>query len=198
MYGIARFDVFRNQASTGWMIGKATVYSLSSALAGLTVGTVLGAAGSLLSLEVRLAIGSVLALLAIAAGSLELLGRRIQLPQLDCETPRHWVDKGALRWAIQNGLALGFGATSRIGFLLWYVVPLGALLSGGPVLGATIYGAYGLVRGVAAPLMMLVMVRRLKEVNFPRWLILHNTPARVLAARQLVLLGVTVVIVVGL
>jgi hypothetical protein len=46
--------------------------------------------------------------------------------------------------------------------------------------------------------MMLVMVRRLKGVNFPRWLILHNTPARVLAAGQLVLLGVTVVIAVGL
>jgi hypothetical protein len=197
MFGIARFDVFRNQASKGWMISKAIVYSISSALAGLTAGIVLGFAGSLLSLEFRLAIGSVLSLLAIAAGSLELLGRRVRLPQFDCETPRRWVDKGALRWAIQNGLALGFGATSRIGFLLWYVVPLGALLSGGPVLGATLYGAYGLVRGVAAPLMMLVM-GRIKEANLSQWLILHNTSARVLAAGQLVLLGVAVAVAIGL
>jgi hypothetical protein len=196
MHGIVRSGVSRNQASKGWKTSKAIVYSLTSALAGLTAGTVLGAAGSLLSLEVRLAIGSILALLAIAAGSLELLGRRVRPPQFDCETPRRWVDKGALRWAIQNGLALGFGATSRIGFLLWYVVPLGALLSGSPVLGATIYGAYGLVRGVAAPLMMLVMAR-IKEVKFNRWLMLHNRAARVLAAGQLVLLGVTVVIAVG-
>jgi hypothetical protein len=130
-------------------------------------------------------------------GVLELLGRRTRPPQLDCETPRDWLRKGPLRWAIRNGLALGFGATSRIGFFLWYVVPLGALLSGCPVLGAIIYGTYGLVRGLAAPLILLLAMR-LKEADLLDWLVLHNTPARALAARQLVLLGAATLTVVGL
>jgi hypothetical protein len=130
-------------------------------------------------------------------GILELCGRRVAPPQLDCETPRGWLRKGPLLWAVQNGLALGFGATSRIGFLVWYAVPLGALLSGEPILGAAIYGAYGLVRGVAAPSILLLM-GRLQEVDVFEWLILQDKPARALAARQLILLGVTVVTIVVL
>ena len=190
----------RNKASVGWVTGKAITYALSSALAGLTAGTVLGAAGGLLSLEARLAIGSILALVAIAVGSLELLGRRVLLPQFDCETPRRWVDKGALQWAVRNGLALGFGGTSRIGFLLWYAIPIGALISGGPLLGAAIYGTYALIRGVAAPLMLLVLRGRKSRLKVDPidWSIHHEEHARVLAASQLLLLGVVVAIVVGL
>ena len=188
----------RNQASTGWVIGKGIVYAVSSALAGLIAGTILGAVGGLLPTEFRFAVGGILALLAVAAGSIELLGPRIPLPQFDCETPQRWVDRGALRWAMGNGLALGFGATSRIGFLLWYAVPAGALLSGSPELGAVAYGTYGLVRGSAASLMLLGLVRlRASFKEWADWLIDHDEPARVLAAGQLILLGVVVAMVVG-
>ena len=152
--------------------------------------------GGILSPSFRAVIGSILAAVAIVVGSLELCGCRIKPLQFDCETPRRWMQKGPLRWAARNGLTLGFGATSRIGFLLWYVVPLGALLSGSPALGAAIYGTYGLVRGVAAPLIMLGNIRR--QTDLSDWYILHNKPAQVLAAGQLVLLGVTIAIVVGL
>lgn len=113
---------------------------MREALAGLTAGTLLGIAGGLLPLHLRLAVGSVLAVVAIVLGTLEFFGRRIDPPQFDCETPQLWVHKGPWRWASRNGLTLVLGATSRIGFLPWYVVLIGALLSGEPILGATIYG----------------------------------------------------------
>ena len=185
----------RNQAGRRW-ISTAIVYSLSSALAGLVTGAALGGVGSLLPLDFRLAIGSILAVVAIAAGSLELSGRRVQPPQFDCETPQRWVQKGPLRWATQNGLTLGFGATSRIGFWLWYVVPLGAFLLGDPRLGATIYGTYGLVRALGAVFIFLGILRL--KVDISDWLIEHYGAARFLAAGQLVFLGVVLTIVVGL
>ena len=186
----------RNRASRRSWIGKAIVYPLSSALAGLAAGALLGSAGNLLPLDLRLAAGSVLAVAAAAAGALELFGRRIHPPQFDRETPQRWVHKGPLRWAIRNGLTLGFGATSRIGFLLWYVVPIGALLCGNPVLGAAIYGTYGLVRGVAAPSVLVATMRVKGDIS--EWLVLHREAARIPAAGQMVLTGVAVAVAVGL
>jgi hypothetical protein len=187
--------VHRNQAGRSW-ISKAVVYSLSSALAGLVTGAVLGAVGSLLPLDFRLAAGSILAVIAIAVGGLEFFGRRVQLPQFDCETPQRWVHRGPLRWATRNGLTLGFGATSRIGFWLWYAVPLGAFLLGDLRLGAIIYGTYGLVRALGAVFILLGMLRF--KVDVSDWLIGRYDAARVLAAGQLVFLGVALTIVVGL
>jgi hypothetical protein len=106
------------------------------------------------------------------------------------------VHKGPLRWATQNGLALGFGATSRIGFWLWYAIPLGAFLVGDPRLGAVVYGTYGLIRGLGAVFILLLMLRL--KVDISDWLIRRYGAARVLAAGQLVLLGVSTSIVVGL
>lgn len=185
----------RNQAGRGWP-SKAIVYSLASALAGLGAGAVLGALGGLLPLGSRLAAGSILAVVAVVVGGLESLGRRIQPPQFDCETPQRWVHKGPLRWAVQNGLALGFGATSRIGFWLWYAIPLGAFLVGDPRLGAVVYGAYGLVRGLGAVLILLVMLGSKRDPS--DWLIGRYGAARALASGQLIFLGVSTSIIVGL
>ena len=187
--------MYRNQGGERSWIGKAVVYPVSSALAGLTAGTLLGAAGNLLPLDLRLAAGSVLAVAAVAAGAFELFGRRIRPPQLDCETPQRWMHNGPLWWAIQNGVALGLGATSRIGFLLWYVVPIGALLSGSPALGAAIYGTYGLVRGAAAPVILLGTWRLKGDVS--DWLVMHREAAQNSAAVVMVLTAVAVAIVVG-
>ena len=185
----------RNQAGRSW-VSKAVVYSLSSALAGLVAGAVLGVLGGLLPIGFRLAVGSILAVVAIAVSGLELLGHRIQPPQFDCETPQRWVHKGPLRWATQNGLALGFGATSRIGFWLWYAIPLGAFLFGDLWLGAVVYGTYGLIRGLGAVVILLVMLGL--KVDISDWLIRRYGAARVLATGQLILLGVSTSIVVGL
>ncbi len=157
---------------------------------------VLGEAGSLLPLEFRLAIGSILALLAIVVGSLEFFGRHVQPPQFDCETPQRWVHQGPLRWATRNGLTLGFGATSRIGFWLWYVVPLGAFLVGDPRLGAAIYGTYGLIRALGAVFILLGMLGLKADIS--DWVMERYGVARVLAAGELIFLGVALTIVVGL
>jgi hypothetical protein len=133
---------------------------------------------------------------AIAVGGRKARGRRIQPLQFDCETPQRCVNKGALRWTIRNGLTLGFGATSRIGFWLWYVIPLGAFLIGDPVVGAAIYGTYGLVRALGATLILLGMIRLKTDIS--DWLIEGYGVARVLTAGQLVFLGVATAIVVGL
>lgn len=187
--------MYRNQAGRSW-ISKAVVYSLSSALAGLVTGAVLGAVGSLLPLDLRLAAGSILAVVAIAVGGLEFFGRRVQPLQFDFETPQRWMHKGPLRWAARNGLALGFGATSRIGFWLWYVVPLGSFLVGDAGLGAIVYGTYALTRSLGAVFILLGILRYKTDVS--DWLMGRYSDARTLAAGQLVFLGVATVIVVGL
>ena len=187
--------MYRDQAGRSW-ISKAAIYVLSSLGAGLASGAVLGAAGTLLPIELRVAVGSILALAAIAVGGLELFGRHVQPLQFDCETPQRWINRGPLRWATRNGLALGFGATSRIGFWLWYVVPLGAFLLGDLRLGAIIYGTYGLVRALGAVFIFLGKLRL--KVDISDWLIERYGAARVLAAGQLVFLGVVLTIVVGL
>lgn len=171
------------------------VYSLSSALAGLAAGAILGTIGSLLSFEFRLAVASLLGVLAILIGVLELSGRRIQVLQCNRETPPQWLDPGPLRWAIKNGLALGFGATSRIGFWLWYAVPIGALLAGAPELGAVVYGTYGFVRG--AGVWGILLGHHTASFDVSDWLFEHTKTAKKLAAGQLIFLGVVVSIVVG-
>ena len=187
--------MYRNKAGRSW-ITKAIVYSFSSALAGVVTGAILGGVGSLLALDFRLAIGSVLAAVAVAVGGLEFIGRRVQLPQFDCETPQRWVHRGPLSWATRNGLILGFGATSRIGFWLWYAIPLGAFLVGDPAFGALSYGTYSLLRALGAVFILLSMLGL--KIDVSDWLIERYGAARALAAGQLVLLGVATAIVVGL
>ena len=185
----------RNQAGRSW-ITKAVVYSLSSAFAGVAAGALLGALGNLLPLDFRLAAGSLLAVVAIVLGGLEFFGRRIQPLQFDCETPQRWVRRGPLAWAVQNGLTLGFGATSRIGFWLWYAIPLGAFLVGNPLFGAVTYGTYGLFRALGAVFILLVLMRT--KVDISDWLIERYGTAKILTTGQLTLLGVATAIIVGL
>ena len=187
--------MLRNQVGRSW-IGKAAAYALASAVAGLVTGAALGTVGWLLPLDTRIAVGSILATGAVVIGGLELFGRRMQPFQFDCETSQRWVDRGALRWATWHGLTLGFGATSRIGFWLWYAIPLGAFLVGDPGAGAAIYGTYALVRALGAPVILLGMTQL--ETDVSDRLIERYGAARVLAAGQLVFLGVATAIVVGL
>jgi len=177
-------------------VRKAILYSLSTAFAGLVSGGLLGLAGSFVPLNARVAAATLLGLVAVVAAALELSGRRLHLLQCNRETPQSWVHKGPAKWAIQNGLALGCGATSRIGFWLWYSVPLGAFLLASPLAGAAIYGLYGATRGMAVWAIVLGLAP--KHANWDAWLLRHKETAGVLAAGQLLLLGLAVVIAIGL
>lgn len=165
--------------------------------AGALTGAALGALGSAFDVTVRIGLGTALAVVAIALGSVELAGRRIRPLQCDRETPQRWVHLGPIRWALRNGAALGFGAGTRLGFSLWYVVPLGSLLFGDVALGAAIYGAYGATRAVLAWAMLRAGTGRNFE-DVSDWLFLHAATARMVAAAQLLALGAATIVAVGI
>ncbi len=159
-------------------------------------GVLLGWIGSLIALQARIMLATVLALVALIIGWFEWRGRLLRPLQCDRETPRSWVDKGPFGWAIRNGLALGCGATSRIGFWFWYIVPLSALLIGNVWLGALIYGLYGASRGMAV--WLLIGLSRQMGQDWDVWLVNHHATARYVSAALLICVGVAAVVVVGL
>ncbi len=108
------------------------------------------------------------------------------------------MDQGPLLWAARNGTSLGFGGLSRLGFVLWYVVPVASLLSGAPLLGAGIWAMYGFARAAAAGLMIAIGYR-LNNLDRALVFALENSRlARRIAAAQLVVIGVVTVVIVGL
>jgi hypothetical protein len=188
----------QNQAGRHWLT-KAIAFSVTATLAAVLAGAMLGALGGLVPVDVRIALASLLGLLAVVVGTLDVVYRRIPLFERSCETPRHWLMGGALTWAVRNGSALGVGATSRIGFWLWYVIPVSALLIGRADVGALIYGTYGLVRGVAVwPVLLGGLLRIESMMDSGPWLIRRFRFARKVTSVQLAVVGVLVVWFVGL
>ena len=121
-------------------------------------------------------------------GSLGLFSKPLPLLQHDYETPQSWINIGALRWASINGLVLGFGATSRLGFWLWYAVPLGAFLFGRADLSAAIYGTYGAARGLVVWLFMYGVPKGSWK-HHATWLLSQRNSAQHIADVVLVVLG---------
>jgi hypothetical protein len=124
-------------------------YVIGGAGAGIAAGAILGLLGSAASDVVRAGAAVITAVVGIAVGAVELTGRRVPMIQHDRETPFYWKHTGAIGWALRQGAALGFGARTRLGFWLWYVIPVGALISASPLLGAAGYGLYGFTRTVS-------------------------------------------------
>lgn len=188
--------MLRNQAKSGW-VRKSLVFSGSTLLAGLATGSAFGILGALVPQGARVAAGSLLGLLAVCIGGLELLNRGIELVQRDCETPQRWIQTGPYGWAVRNGLALGFGATSRLGFWLWYAIPLGAFFAASPAWGAVAYGTYGLLRG-GAVWAIILWLDKVAPGGWSLWAVGRGFAARTVAATYLVILGSAVSIAVGL
>lgn len=139
----------RNQTPGGhWR--KAAAFAGASALGGLLAGAALGATGSVIPEPFRLAIGTVAFFALVVVGVVEAQGRRLRLPQRNKETPQRWIHAGPLQWAMRNGFSLGLGFTSRLGFWLWYVIPLVAVVVGDVWLSAVLYATYGATRGLTA------------------------------------------------
>jgi hypothetical protein len=113
------------------------VATVSGALAGWVVALVSG----LLSFADR---AQVVFRLAVVLTLMPLL--RLPLPQRDVETPQALLSAGPLVWAAGNGGLLGLGIASRIGFWVWYVLPLGVFALAQPVLGLCLWEVYGFTR----------------------------------------------------
>lgn len=144
-----------------------------------------------------LAIG--LAAVGIVIGSLEALGHRVWLPQLDRETPRMWHERGPVTWAFRNGTALGVGALTRISYPLWYVLPVGAFAMARPVSGSILLGTYAFVRGFL-PLLLIEMAR-IRGAEIDRYTMFFRTSDhafRRAAGAELVVLGALVVVMLAL
>ncbi len=139
--------VSRNQAGRSWW-SKGIAFSVSCALVGAGVGAALGTAGALLGPSARDGVVTLLSAVGLVAGLCEAVGRAARLFQCDRETSQRLLARGAIRGAIANGCRLGHGMTTRIGFSLWYAVPVAAFAVRDPRTGAAIYGMYGFVRGI--------------------------------------------------
>jgi hypothetical protein len=151
----------------------------------------------LLAGDTRALVASIAGLLAVVFGLLGVFHVRIPLIQIDRETPYGWLQGSPISWALRNGAAIGFGAWTRLGVWLWYLIPLGALLSASPIVGAVGYGAYGLARTGGAGLLLLVQER---HRGVPVWLrvLRQSSRARRLADAQLLLVGISTLLIAGL
>jgi hypothetical protein len=134
---------------------RGMAFVLSAVAVGLATGAAYGFAGSRISSDTRTAISVAAAFLFAVIGAAEITGRRrVPLPQLSRETTRRYGEM-TMGSVIRNGTAMGAGVATRIGFWLWYVVPVAAILSGTAVRGAIVFGVYSFTRGVAPLLLIL-------------------------------------------
>jgi len=187
--------VHRTTGRTGRHL-KLLVYIAAASVTGSAAGGTLAWIGSSLTAEARFALTSGLAVLATGVGFLELVGRPVPLVERDQETPYRWVKGGPLSWAARNGAALGIGMTSRIGFPLWYVVPLGSFVSGSLAVGGATYGLYALARSTGAA-GVLFATRKGSADRTTFQLIRRGALARRVAAAQLTMVGAVTCIFVG-
>lgn len=163
---------------------KAVLYAAASAAAGAFWGAALYLVGSPLAPTTRLAAATLLSILGVVVGGAALTGMLERPFQCDRETPQSWMRHGPRRWALLNGFALGSGFTSRIGFWLWYLVPVGAFVSGTLRVSVAIYGSYGLVRGSAA-LLVLAKARRRPGWDYRSWLLRQRSAAETITSASL-------------
>lgn len=188
---------FYNQANSNWTL-KAFVFSLAGTLSAALTGLVLGLLGSTAPLQMRVAVASLLTLSGVVVGLLSLTLPRFTPLQCDRETPQKWLFRGPIVWALWNGASLGFGATSRLGFWVWYVVPIGSFLVGHPFIGALFYGMYGLVRCASVWARLVGPLRRVPSHEIDLWLLQRNEFAKKAAATYLIFLSLAIAVSVGL
>lgn len=199
MFGIATAGGRRGHDNFNWRI-KASIYAVSSLLGGAATGLVLGALGSVVPVDVRIAAcaGLAIVLLGVALAHLRV-SSSCPMIERDRETAQSWLEFGPAAWAVLNGLALGSGFASRIGFVSWYVVPVSAFLIGDAVAGALVYGLYGAVRGFGA-FAWLVWLRRWKrgESDPLEPILALRDPAKRLSAATLLVVATAAIVVAGI
>ena len=173
------------------------LYVASAATASAAAGALLGWVGAQVVFEARVAIGTALAIGGVIAGLLGLTGRSRPALQCDVETPQRWVREGPIAWPVKNGASLGLGAFTRLGFPLWYVIPVAALLSASAIFGAAIYAAYGTVRTASAWLIWRVG-RRAGGYDRPlAWIERQHKQTTLLASGYLLGVSMSSLVVVG-
>lgn len=188
--------MFQNQAGRSWQI-KATTYLIASMAGAALSGAGVGWLGQAVAYDARVVAALLLAVVATVIATLELAGRRLAVLQCDRETPQSWIHQGAIGWALRNGLALGCGALSRVGFWSWYVVPVSAFLLADPAVGALIYASYGAARGLGAWAYLVAGMSLRARLDFDDlvlWVLSQRNRAQLTGAAHLLGLAVAAVI----
>lgn len=174
------------------------VYVVTGTLVGAAAGALTASAGSLLTTEARSALGALFALAATGLGLAEVSGNRVALVQINRETPFFWLESGPVKWAMRNGATIGFGGLTRLGFWLWFVIPVGAIVSGSPLIGALGWGAYAFVRTASAGWLLLLTDRRRLDPEKGDALLRELGRARTATSVQLLAVGLLALLASGL
>jgi hypothetical protein len=164
-------------------------------VAGALEGAGLAWFGALFPTGSRAALASLLAVVGLAVGTASMLGRRIRLLQINHETSQRLMGLGPYWWASINGAALGAGGFSRIGFALWYVLPVGALVSAEPPVGIALLGTYGLVRTAAVA---IFLVGESNDVDLAQRFLEHRPAATDATAAFLIVISLMTAVGIGL
>ncbi|HEX8087116.1 MAG TPA: hypothetical protein VF529_22750 [Solirubrobacteraceae bacterium] len=125
---------------------KQVLYTLAGAAGGALAGLLFAGAGVLAGADARVGVTLAAVVPLVGLGLWEASGRRARLAQRDEETPQRWLHLGPVRWAVANGASLGFALTTRLGFPLWYVIPVLAFAAGNLWFGPALWATYGIVR----------------------------------------------------
>jgi hypothetical protein len=175
--------------------GKAAVFGFASTSSGVVIGSLLGLVGATIGSEIRVAAATAAAIGGVFLSLMGLSGHQLKVLEIGRETPQQWLEHGPIYWAIVNGAALGIGGTSRIGFWLWYAIPVGALLLGHPLLSAVVFGVYGAARGFAA---WVGLALDNPHRDIAGWLIGRYKVAHTLGMRYLLSMSVAGIFSIGL
>jgi hypothetical protein len=120
---------------------------LITVVAGMAGGAAFGALCASLGLLVSEEATAATATLALGGLSAAAFCNR-RLPQRDRETSMGLMRGGPRVWAMANGFQLGMAATTRIGFWIWYVLPIVCALSRSVSFGLIVGGTYGATRTI--------------------------------------------------
>lgn len=175
---VAAPGVHRMGRAARWQV-KGLLGLGAGTIAAAAMGLAVGSLGEAVPSPVRAGVTTVAGVaLAVA------IVTRSPLPQFDRETPQSLLNRGPLVWATANGALLGLGLTNRIGFWLWYLIPIATFAMSSPVLGAALWGTYGFAR-LGILLVASMMMRRNEQAP-------HTVSARLLGARAHVRPALTV------
>jgi hypothetical protein len=130
------------------------IFLAVSVLVAAVVGATLGVVGQMVAMPIRGVVG-VCAVLAIAVAAVT---RRLPW-QLERETSIRWLEYQDWRTAVYNSASLSLGFATRIGFWVFYLVPIGAFMSGSALKGALVYSIYGGARCAASLVLAAVAMR---------------------------------------
>jgi hypothetical protein len=133
-----------------------TLFVGASIATGAATGAFLALIGATLSMHTAEALAVALGVLAVLSAIMQLRGKKSIFIQRDRETPYRWLYGNRYAWAAKNGLALGIGFTSRLGYELWYLVPATALLMRNVLGGALIFATYSFMRAVSSAALLPV------------------------------------------